>query len=323
MKIAITGANGFVGSNLANYFHRKGFDVMAVIRPQADTTLLEPGIALFRVDYADPAALSNAFEGVGIVIHNAGKTTALSFDEMISANVGLTRKALTAAQTQPSLKQFIYISSLAATRPPAPGETLTEAQDVAPLTWYGKSKALAERVIRAECKVPWTIVRPVSIYGEGDRDFLTIFKLLNSGINFRIGHKDRQLNMIYIQELCRFIELYLSRETALGQVFFASDGETYTQAQVATLISSLLGKRRLNLVLPESLVKLVFLGGDAINRLRGRSSLFNRQKLKEMLVPSWTCSITKARDLLGWDPDPRLEQNLKATLEWYRSRGWL
>ncbi len=322
MRIAISGANGFVGSNLANHFHRGGGEVQALLRPTADPSLLDPEIAITRVDYGDPEALKQALRECGIVIHNAGRTTALSYVQMLTANVGLTRAMLKALDSA-TCRQFIYISSLAAARPSQDDKLLTEEEASAPLTWYGKSKAMAEGIIRQECPVPWTIIRPVSIYGEGDRDFLQFFKLLNSGINFRIGRRERKISMIHIQELCQFIQLCLLQEKALGQVFFAADGEVYSQAQVTSLICKLLGKGKVDLAIPEGLVKLVFSAGDVINRLRGKSSLFNRQKLKEILTDNWTCSIDKARALLGWEPHPDLETNLRKTLCWYREQGWL
>lgn len=323
MKIAVSGANGFVGSNLANYLQQRGHEVRALIRPGADSTVLDPKIQIAAVDYLKSTDLEQALNGVEILIHNAGKTRTRTFEDMVQANVVLTRKLLSAVNSSPQLQQFIYISSQAASRASLDGEEITEEDTSAPVTWYGKSKLLAERIIKAECRPAWTIVRPVPIYGEGDKDFLELFKLLKRGLNFRIGSQDKAMNLIHVGQLCEFIELCLANGKAYQQVFFASDGYRYTQAQFTALASRLLNKKEYQLTLPLPLAKLIFGGGELFSRVSSKATLLNAQKMKEILAANWLCSIQKARDLLGWDPPANLEPLLRSTLDWYRRKGWL
>lgn len=323
MKIAVTGANGFVGSNLANYLLQQGHTVTALIRPNADTTLLNPDIRIAAVDYCSAADLALAISDVEILVHNAGKTRTRTFDDMVQANVVLTRKLLSAVNCSQHLQQFVYISSQAASRPSHNGEEITEEDSSAPVTWYGKSKLLAERVIKAECQSAWTIVRPVPIYGEGDKDFLELFKLLHRGLNFRIGSQDKAMNLIHIGQLCEFIELSLLKQKAFRQVFFVSDGARYTQAQFTALVSRLLNRQGMQVSLPIPLAKLIFAGGELFSRISQRSTLVNAQKMKEILAESWLCNIQKSRDLLNWEPQANLEAKLRSTLDWYRQKGLL
>ena len=53
MKIAITGANGFVGSNLVKHFLSAGYEVVAIIRANATTAFIPSKAHIVRVDYQD------------------------------------------------------------------------------------------------------------------------------------------------------------------------------------------------------------------------------------------------------------------------------
>ena len=151
MKVAITGANGFVGSNLAAHFLTRGYEVLALVRPAANTSLLPSSLSVLSVDYSSPEDLASKIAEADLVIHNAGKTRTRSYAEMIAANVVNTRQVLSAINKSPACRRFIYISSQAASRPTREPREVTEEEEPAPVDWYGRSKALAERIIRPEC----------------------------------------------------------------------------------------------------------------------------------------------------------------------------
>lgn len=323
MRIAVTGANGFVGSNLANYFHALGWETAAIVRSGADTGQIDPGVQVVPVDYFSPTELASALASSEIVIHNAGKTRTRSYAEMLAANVVVTRKVLAAFNHNPGCRRFIYVSSQAASRPTQELRAVTEEETSAPVDWYGRSKALSERIIRAECAKEWTIVRPASVYGPGERDFLQLFKSIKSGVNFSLGSQDQHLSLIHISELCEFLGLCCTRENARNQLFFASDGVAYSQSRFTALVEELLGKKALTLKIPIPLAKLAGYAGDLAETITGRTGLVNSQKIKELLGPNWVCSSEKARDFLGWEPVPSLEGKLRQTLDWYIQQGWL
>ncbi len=323
MRIAVTGANGFVGSNLANYFHTLGWETTAVVRPGADSGQIDPGVQVRPVDYLSPADLASALANAEIVVHNAGKTRTRSFSEMLAANVVVTRKVLEACNRNPGCQRLIYISSQAASRPTPELRAVSEDESSAPVDWYGRSKALSERIIRAECAQAWTIVRPASVYGPGERDFLQLFKSIKSGVKFSLGSRDQQLSLIHISELCEFLRLCCTSANARNQLFFASDGVAYSQSRFMVLVEELLGKKALTLRIPQPLAKLAGYAGDLAESVTGRTGLVNSQKMKELLGPNWVCSNEKARGLLGWDPVPDLEGKLRQTLDWYIKQGWL
>ncbi|MCK9434512.1 MAG: NAD(P)H-binding protein, partial [Candidatus Cloacimonetes bacterium] len=73
MKIAITGANGFVGSTMLTRFHQKGFEPVAIVRKAFHAN----GVITRVVDYSDISSLAAAMSDVDILVHNAGKTKSI------------------------------------------------------------------------------------------------------------------------------------------------------------------------------------------------------------------------------------------------------
>jgi nucleoside-diphosphate-sugar epimerase len=55
----------------------------------------------------------------------------------------------------------------------------------------------------------------------------------------------------------------------------------------------------------------------------GRSTMFNRDKAKELLAPGWLCDTEDARRELGFVATTPLAQGLRETWQWYRNEGWL
>ncbi|HNX36999.1 MAG TPA: NAD-dependent epimerase/dehydratase family protein [Candidatus Cloacimonadota bacterium] len=322
MKIAVTGANGFVGSGLLGHFMALGHDPVALIRKGADTSRLT-GIEQREVDYRSQDSLLHALGDVDILIHNAGSTKAASYEQMYQSNVALTRDLIQAFNQASLPRQFILISSQAASRPSSGKTPVTEDMPSAPVTWYGKSKQRAEELVRRSCGKAWTILRPCPIYGPGDKDFLELAKIINKGLSLQIGSQDKFLNMIYISELAELITLALDNPKAFGEVFFALDGGVYTQNQVSDLIASALGKNPFHIVIPDQLARIAFSLGEVIGKLKGKPLVVNKQKQNEIMADGWLCSGQKARDILGFAPQADLQTHLKETIAWYKEQHWL
>ncbi|MEN6444424.1 MAG: NAD-dependent epimerase/dehydratase family protein [Candidatus Cloacimonas sp.] len=323
MKIAITGANGFVGSNLVKHFLSTGFEVKALIRASASSAFIPPQAQIERVDYNNPISLSTALRGIDIIIHNAGKTKALNSEQMFKANVGITEKIVSVMNNLPEQQQLIYLSSQAATLPCQNNVPLKEDEPCAPITCYGKSKLAAEQMIQKQCKKNYTIIRPCSIYGCGDKDFLQLFKMVSWGFGFKIGRKDKLLNMIYVSELAQFVELCVNNPAAYSQIFFATDGHIYRQSEIVKAIAKALNKNPVVITIPEFLALPVFYAGDLYGRIFHKEVVINREKMKEIMADAWLADIGKAREILHWNPIANLEEHLKETAKCYRALGWL
>lgn len=323
MKIAITGANGFVGTNLTRHFQSHGHEVIALVRSHAAAEMLNHMVNTVVVDYLDAASICGVISGCDILIHNAGRTKALNDKEMFDANVEPTKVIVTAVNGMDSPLQLIFISSQAAAKPSYNHIPVKESDQPAPLTAYGRSKQTAEQLIRRNCNKPYTIIRPCSVYGYGDKDFLALFKMVKKGFSFRIGRDDKLLNMIHVDELASFISICLQNEAAYQQVFFATDGVVYKQSEIMQYIALALHKKPLQLCIPVILAKVVFHLGDAWGRIFNTPIIMNKDKMKEIMAESWLADPSKAREILHWHPQANLKKNILETAKCYQELGWL
>ncbi|MCB5228888.1 MAG: sugar nucleotide-binding protein [Candidatus Cloacimonetes bacterium] len=322
MKIAVTGANGFLGSKFVSGLQSPNWQTLALLRPNADPSLLSADQSIQTVDYTDVSSILSCLSGCDVLIHNAGKTRTSTFQEMMQANVGITARVLEAVNLS-DIKHFIYISSQAASRPSPDGKPIDEEMASAPVNWYGKSKLWAERVIKQRCEKDWSIIRPVPVYGAGDRDFLSLFQMAKKGLSLSMANDKQILNMISAAQLTDFVKLCIQQPEARNQLFFASDGGEYTQASITEAISKAVGKRGIRLRIPKAMATTVFAGGELWAKFTHKSSVITWQKYLELSTSHWNCDISKARLLLGWAPQEDFEEQIKETYQWYCDHGWL
>jgi len=323
LRIVITGANGFVGSNLTRFLMNKGHDVTALVRKTADVSLLPIKSRIVEIDYCDIESIKTGLVNQDIVIHAAALTRADNWLQMKDINVSVTERMVEAANESEHVKQLIFISSQAAAGMGDKNKPKNEEDIAKPITWYGKSKLMAEEVIKNRLLKEWTIIRPVSVYGPGDKDFLQTFKLMKNHISVSLGIRDKYISLIYIDELTQFITKCLDNPVAFHQVFFASDGSTYTHKMFSNSMQSAIHTYSLHLTIPDSVVFYVAALGELKNKLQPKSSLVNMQKFKELKGRYWTVNIEKARKLLDYNPKPNLTHYLHTTWIWYKEQGWL
>lgn len=319
MKIAITGANGFVGTTLINYLNQKGYKPLALVRKPYVCS----AASLKVIDYSNPDSILAAITDADILIHNAGMTKSFYRNDMLAANVGITRNVVNAVNRTKHSIRFIYISSQAAAGPSSIAKPAKESDLPAPISTYGKSKAIAEKVVQTQCTKSWNILRPCSVYGPGDRDFLNLFKLCAKGISIQIGINDAPLNMIHVTQLADFILHVIANHQISGEIFFATDNQIYTQSQIADTICTAMGKTPRKIIIPEALAYGAFAISDVLGRLQQQPGALNLEKFRELSAEGWVADPQKAEKLLGWNPRAEFPKLIEETYRWYLKESWL
>jgi nucleoside-diphosphate-sugar epimerase len=218
----ITGATGFVGSNLATALVDMGWDVCCNILEQGDLSMLDadrmsihPG-TLDSLKTNSPPALKQA----DIVFHAAGVTSVPTYEEYYKVNVLGTRAVLQACLVNcTKLKRFVYISSMAASGPGDDNMPISEDDRPRPMCKYGRSKLEAEQVVAGYMgRLPITIVRPGGIYGPGDNSFLVAVKMVKRGFFPILGSRSNKINLGFIRDSIRGIILAGEQKEAEGEV---------------------------------------------------------------------------------------------------------
>jgi dihydroflavonol-4-reductase len=184
MTVLITGATGLVGSAVARRFLADNHEVRALVRPNADRSLLEDlesAIKWVEGDVLDIGSLEAAIENVDFVVHTAAVVSFVPRDRkmMYKVNVEGTANLVNVCLKYP-VKKLCHVSSIAALGRPdsrklVAGHTtiLDESQrweDSPENSEYAKTKHLAElEVWRGVAEgLNAVIVNPTLVLGEGD-----------------------------------------------------------------------------------------------------------------------------------------------------------
>ena len=323
MKVFITGATGFVGSHLAEALVRQGHTVVALARrPEQHVNLANLGITPAPGSLENARALEAAMAGAEVVFHVAGATSARNETEFFAINEGGTRRVLDAARGAAPSARVVYISSQAAIGPSAQGLPADEDVAARPLTPYGRSKHAGELAVRG-AGLPWTIVRPSSVYGPRDKEFLKLFRLAKRGIAPIFGTGAQEVSLIHVADLVDVVLAAATQPGALGQVFHAAHPETVLSRDVALATGAAQGRSPVVIPVPG----LVAAGAVAVisraAALFGQTTVLSPERLDEFMAPSWLLDVSKAKHSLGWQARIPMAEGMKQTADWYRAHGWL
>jgi len=327
-NVLVTGANGFVGSNLVDYLADQDVYVKCLVHHKDQLQWINnlPGkVEIIVGDIVDINSLKDAVQGVDVIFHLAGVIKSLQKRDFFNINVQGTENLLKATiKYNSNLKRFLYMSSQSASGPSCNGDTVTENNSCYPVSEYGRSKMEAEKVVLSYNNIiPVTIVRPSTVYGPRDRELLFIFDLINRGIKPFIGVHQRFLNFCYIDDLVKATILASMDKQSIGQTYFIHSDEKHSLNQFIEVIAHSFNKRVIQLPVPFFLIKLYFLYNEFYALIRRDEKVFTRDKYNELKQYNWVCSVDKAKKEIGFSPDYCLTRGISKSIQWYKKQGWL
>ena len=318
-QILITGASGFIGSFLVEAALAKAWQTWAGIRSSSNKEYLQDEhIRFIDLNYADKEKLKDQitqhvsqYGCWDYIIHNAGITKCVKPEDFDRVNYLYSKHLIEALQESGAIpEKFVLMSSLG-------------AHHSGVHTRYGDSKRKAEDFLKSQSGFPYIILCPTGVYGPRDQDYLLVLKMLQSGWNITAGFKPQVLSFIYVKDLVKATMLALESPVT-DQLYFASDGNEYSDAEYTAIAKAALGKKRtVQLKIPLCMLQTVSVLSEKIAERRNKPSVLNRDKYEIMKQRDWTCNILPIASDLGFVADYSLKQGLEESVNWYRTKGWL
>ncbi len=323
MRVLVTGANGFLGSHLVRRLLDRGHGVRALVRPGGSVAAVDSRAELAAGDVTDAAALRRAVAGCDLVYHLAGVRRApdrATFHRVNAESTQLLLEACVAAGA--ASHRFVLAGSLAAVGPSKDGKR--ETDPLAPVEWYGESKAAAERAAFAfSGQLPVAVGRPPRVVGPGDRENLFFFRMVAAGVVARILGPPRPLSWIDVDDCADGFVLLGERPEAKGEAFFLASRERTSVEGLQLAAARALGVAPRRLPVPPPLLLGLAWAADALGSTTGRKLPLNRKLARQLLAPGWTCTTEKAEDLLGFVARTPLDDSVARSAAFYLDHGWL
>ena len=286
-RVLVTGADGFVGRHLVPYLAAQGYQVIAASRTVSWSD--SPDILPAPLpDLAQPFDWQPLLQQCDVVIHLAGIAHKFAVDDLYDRVNHRAAAALAEAASRCGIRHMVFISSIAAQSGSFSDQELREDDPPRPNNPYGRSKLAAERAIR-EAGVPFTILRPVVIYGEGEKgNFATVHRISRLPIPLPFGALKARRSVLSIENFNSAITTVLSNPRARGETFIVSDPTPLTVADLITRYRVSLGRSSWLLPLPEKWLELSL-------RIVGQTAMWERLGCPLIANPSKIIAI-------GWNP---------------------
>jgi uncharacterized protein YbjT (DUF2867 family) len=187
LKIAITGASGFVGINAGKILAKKGISIIGVVR-EDKKSLINFGAALTSEDLSENY-LASRLRGCSVLLHFIGKGKQTVYSDYHKVNVGLTKNAINLCK-KAKIKKIIYISGLGVSKDTTFG--------------YFISKFQAEQEI-INSGLDYTIFRASYIVGKNDPLSSLLFKQIKQGTITVPGSGRYRLQPIFVGDVAEVI----------------------------------------------------------------------------------------------------------------------
>ena len=336
LKIAVTGGSGFLGSHLLPLLVAENCEISCLIRAAAKADRLPPKVEAVRGDCLDADSLLPLLRGRDVIIHMAGLLFAPDWQSYLEANVRATRNLLAARaslapEERPS--KLIFIPSLAAAGPCASSPGIAENTPGLPVSGYGWSKLISEKLLQEDLGEDALILRPPIIYGSGDKGLLPMFKSAAHGLGISPGiGRDFPVSVIHARDVSRAI-LLLLRNDASG-IYHLNDGEEHSMASFCQAMGKAMNRKlkilRLPLPLMGSTAALCSAWANLGRQLSRHFGLrnfgtpqWNLDKFREARQEGWLANAERIRSGYGFKASMNLEQGMREAVTGYHKAGLL
>ncbi len=246
-RVLVTGATGFLGRAVVATFAENGQIVRAGVR-RIPVPPFGDGVEVARYpDLTESFDLRPLLDGVDTMIHLAGLERGRGIRPALYDLVNHQATARFArAAAAAGVRHFVYVSSLSAQNGPAADHALTERDAIAPVDAQGRSKLAAEEAVRAS-GVPFTILRPVPVYGPGMSGGLAfLLRAAVSRLPLPVRDFTNRRSYLGIDNFLSALSFVVALPRASGEVYLVSDpGIPPNMADLITAVRHAEGRRAL------------------------------------------------------------------------------
>ena len=313
--VLLTGADGFIGSHLAEHLVRTGYSVRAFVLYNSFNSwgwldTLPPDIVnaldIFCGDVRDPNGVRTAMRGCSAVLHLAA-LIAIPYsyhspDTYVDTNIKGTLNIMQAARDLDVVR--VVHTSTSEVYGTARTVPITEEHPLQAQSPYAASKIGADQLALSFYRsfdTPVCVLRPFNTYGprQSARAVIpTIITQLRAGLkNIRLGSLHPTRDFSYVTDTARAFEAALGCDAAVGEVLNVGSGFEISIGDTAQLLV------------------------DAMGSSAEISCEEGRMRPEKSEVERLCADASRFRSLTGWEPEfggvAGFRRGLEKTIEWF------
>jgi len=253
MRVAVTGATGYVGRHVVERLIRRDHEVVVLARtPNRAGWLSDRGVELVPGDLEDQHALRRLVDGAGAVVNLVGIIVEIGRQTFERVQAAGTRNVVAAAR-EAGVPRFVQMSALGA-RPDAVA------------TGYHRSKAAGEEAVRMS-GLSHAVFRPSLIAAQGNE----VLKMLVGMLRFSpvvpvIGDGQYKLQPVWADDVAEAFALAIERPDLQG-TFDIAGPDQLTYHQLLDQLEAALGVKRARVMAPVAVVRFAAYAGTVLPNL--------------------------------------------------------
>lgn len=234
MRIAVTGAAGFIGSYLCRHLSGAGHKIVGLVRETSNWSAIQPYCErLTYGDHADESVFHELLDGVDCVVHNSVDWSTLKGgyhqrgglrQHYLGNLVGSLRLLEVSAP-----RQFIFVSTVGVHHDILPqwNNRPDETHPLRPASTYGAYKAAVEAHLWAETfgrDRNCSAVRPAAVYGIDPKLDRSIgFPIVRQLVTERRFDKSGGGKFVHVDDVCAAVGALIGNAEAAGQAYHLAD----------------------------------------------------------------------------------------------------
>lgn len=322
----VTGAAGFVGSEIVRHLLQKGLRVRAMARRMDQLAgLAHPHLELCEGDLGDRAALDRAMQGVAGVFHIAAlfrhanqpdeaywATNVQGAQNVIDAAVAAQVPRLVHCSTVGVLGHIAHL--------PADENTPYNPSDV-----YQRSKMEGEKLVLdafRSGRLSGVVIRPGMIYGPGDTRTRKLFRMIAHRRFFYAGRGDNLVHFVDVRDLARAFWLAMEHTERNGEIYIVAGEKALPLREFSEEVARALDVPPPWICLPVRPLQLLGSLCEAICvPLRIPPPIYRRRV--DFYTHHRSFDVRKARSELGFVPAQTIQGEIRDIIEDYRRRKWI
>jgi len=310
-RAVVTGAGGFIGSQLTEHLVRSGLRVRAFVHYNAagtrgwlDGSEVAADVELFAGDVRDHDSVRRALDGADVVFHLAALVgipySYVTPQAYVRTNVDGTLNVLEAARAHGVAR--VVLTSTSEVYGSARHVPMDETHPVRSQSPYAATKAAADQLALSyhhAFGVPVVIARPFNAYGprQSDRALIpSVVAQLHAGERVRLGNLSPTRDFTFVDDLVRGFVAIAGADALVGEAVHVGSGREHAVGDVVQTIARLMGRS-------------VVVEAEA-----------ERQRPATSEVDRLRCDATKLHAATGWRPEVAFEDGLQRTIAWMDAR---